>query len=82
MLKLSVSIFRVSVEGLKLVILSADFLLNLEGALMIMLLPCCRLLALSARMRYDFSQIMEIGASFQKNSCSFGSSANKEDKSI
>ena len=31
--KLSVSISRVSVEGLKLVILSADFLLNFEGLL-------------------------------------------------
>ena len=31
--KLSVSIPRVSVEGLKLVILSADFLLNLDGFL-------------------------------------------------
>ena len=31
--KLSVSISRMSVAGLKLVILSADFLLNLEGAI-------------------------------------------------
>ena len=36
--KLSVSISRVSVEGLKLVILSADFLLNLDGLLMAVLL--------------------------------------------
>ena len=33
--KLSVSISRASVEGLKLVILSADFLLNLEGFWMV-----------------------------------------------
>lgn len=33
--KLSVSISRVSVDGLKLVSLSADFLLNLDGTVMI-----------------------------------------------
>ena len=35
--KLSVSISRVSVEGLKLVILSADFLLNRSGFWIILL---------------------------------------------
>ena len=35
--KLSVSISRVSVEGLKLVILSADFLLNLLGEKIVVL---------------------------------------------
>ena len=37
--KLSVSISRVSLEGLKLVILSADLLLNFGEAVMIRLLP-------------------------------------------
>ena len=37
--KLSISISRVSVDGLKLVILSADFLLNLDGFEISMLSP-------------------------------------------